>query len=115
MLANLLSNAFKYTPNQGHINVSLEKRTVESEAGNAHDVLRICIADDGNGIAEEDLMHIFDRYYTASQDTHFSTGIGMSYIRELVHAQGGEIQVESEKVLGQSSRSICLIGRKRCL
>ncbi len=97
ILANLLSNAFKYTPNHGHVYVSLEKKMSEVST---QEMLRICIADDGNGIASEDLTHIFDRYYTATRGTHFSTGIGMSYIRELVQLQGGKIELESEEGVG---------------
>ncbi|MCB0846260.1 MAG: response regulator, partial [Bacteroidetes bacterium] len=101
ILANLLSNAFKHTPNHGHVYLSLEKVILEAENSQLPDPrLRICVVDDGNGIPAEDLNHIFDRYYTASTGNHFSTGIGMSYIRELVKLQEGEIYLESEEGVG---------------
>jgi signal transduction histidine kinase/DNA-binding response OmpR family regulator/ligand-binding sensor domain-containing protein len=86
ILANLLSNAFKHTPAGGSISVRLSKQ----ENG----YFQITVQDTGEGIDKETLEHIFKRYYSASGDTQ-STGIGLSYIKDLVSLHHGRIEVSS--------------------
>jgi signal transduction histidine kinase len=74
---NLLSNAFKYTPNGGSIEVTL---TIT-------DKIALSIADTGIGIAKEKIPYIFDKYYQADSTvvkTYESTGIGLALTKELV-------------------------------
>jgi signal transduction histidine kinase len=87
VLANLLTNALRYTPPGGQITIGCERsETSESIAVSVHDT--------GAGILPEDLPHIFERFYK-SADSHGS-GLGLAIARGLVNAHGGEIRAESE-------------------
>ncbi|WP_167612177.1 hybrid sensor histidine kinase/response regulator transcription factor [Maribellus sediminis] len=88
---NLLSNAFKYTKS-GTIKLEL-KLFEESNIEYAE----ILVSDTGYGISEEDLPHIFDRYYQARHATHPTkgTGIGLSLVKNMVELHEAEIKVTS--------------------
>jgi signal transduction histidine kinase/ligand-binding sensor domain-containing protein/DNA-binding response OmpR family regulator len=89
VLLNLLSNALKFTPEGGTVEVS-----VDAAGGDALLVVR----DTGIGIAPEDLPHVFDRFHQASraETRRFEgTGIGLALAKELVELHGGGISVES--------------------
>lgn len=95
ILFNLLSNAFKYTPEEGTIELSAR---VEDEE------LAICIANSGEGIPAEQLGEIFDRFKIlenietrAAQGRLNRTGVGLALTKSLVTALGGDISVESEE------------------
>ncbi|MBN2744809.1 MAG: response regulator, partial [Marinilabiliaceae bacterium] len=95
IVSNLLSNAFKFTPEGGEITV-----TVKAEKDPAHreDMLLVTIAvsDTGCGIASEDLPHVFDRLYTrGGLSNPKGTGIGLALSKELAQALGGHLMVES--------------------
>ena len=92
-LSNLLSNAFKFTPDGGAVRV-----TVGADAGSA----RITVRDSGPGIQAAELSRIFDRFHraAATAGTHAGTGIGLALARELVALQGGSITAESEEGFG---------------
>lgn len=93
---NLLSNAFKYTPDNKSILVNVAK---EGEW------VKISFADTGKGISKKDLQHIFDRFY--SVDKQNSTGIGLSFSKRLVEIHKGDIKVTSEEGKG-STFVLCL-------
>jgi two-component system OmpR family sensor kinase len=83
----LLDNAIKYTPSSGRINVQ-----VTSNEG----PVRLRVADTGIGISEEDLPHIFERFYRADRGRKAGgTGLGLAIARSIVEQHGGTIQVES--------------------
>ncbi len=84
---NILSNAFKYTPDNGTITVSYTSDT--------HN-LTFRIADTGKGISERDLGNIFDRFYQADRIHPNGSGIGLSLAKAFVELHGGTISVESE-------------------
>lgn len=105
VVTNLLSNAYKYGRDNGHITVSLHSSgggdsdgSVESRA--EHVMLQV--ADDGIGIAEEHLPRIFDRFYqvdsarTADDSSEAGAGLGLAMVREIVQMHGGQITVESQ-------------------
>lgn len=83
---NLLSNAFKYTPDNGSIAVSY------SCDGN---ILTFKVADTGEGISERDLGNIFDRFYQVDRIHPKGSGIGLSLAKAFVELHGGTISVES--------------------
>lgn len=96
ILTNLLSNALKFTPGGGAVEVTCR--------GASEDWVEISIADTGLGIAPEHLPHLFDRFYQADASItriQEGTGIGLALTKELVALHKGELAVES--VLGQGS------------
>ena len=54
-----------------------------------------CFRDTGLGIAEEDLPHIFERFF--SKDTHHGSGIGLSFCKTVVEAHGGSIECQTKR------------------
>lgn len=105
ILYNLLSNAFKYTPDNGAITVSLtmDSESVDHTPRNLEIPLRekrqyrITVKDSGIGISQEFQSKIFDRFYQAKNAlTTRGTGIGLSLTRELVKLHQGSIFVQSE-------------------
>jgi signal transduction histidine kinase len=88
LITNLLSNGIKYTQAGGHVNVRLEA---------AADHVTLVVEDNGVGIAQENLPHIFDRFYRVpSADPDKGLGLGLSFVAWIVKAHGGNIAVESE-------------------
>lgn len=83
---NLISNAFKYTPDNGTIKVSYECNDV---------ALTFRVADTGEGISERDLGNIFDRFYQVDRIHPKGSGIGLSLAKAFVELHGGSIGVES--------------------
>lgn len=92
---NILSNAFKFTPNGGCIRFRIE-RTASRQC-------EISIEDNGKGIPAADLKKIFDRFYRGREEdatTISGTGIGLSFVKELTELHGGTIQAESDGLKG---------------
>lgn len=86
ILINLLSNAFKFTPDNGQITVALRE-----EKNN----YVISVRDNGKGISQEKLGKIFERFYQTDEH-HQGTGIGLSLVKCLVDKHRGKIEVESK-------------------
>lgn len=89
---NLLSNAFKYTPEGGTVSLSL---AVEETEGRNY--VRIAVSDTGIGISPSDLPYIFDRFYQVGNegDEKIGSGIGLHLVREYVNLHGGRVAVDS--------------------
>ncbi|MDH6341458.1 signal transduction histidine kinase/CheY-like chemotaxis protein [Parabacteroides sp. PFB2-12] len=85
VLVNLLSNAFKFTPEKGKIEIILRQEA---------DRVTLRVADSGQGIRAENIPYLFDRFYT--EDRSVGTGIGLHMVKEYVAMHGGEVSVESE-------------------
>lgn len=106
MLTNLISNANKYTPEQGEIKVSMKGLQNESFQGitqaSATDVV-ISIEDSGKGIAPEERSRVFDRFYRVGGDQHDSSvlgcGLGLTIVKHIVEIHGGEIELSQSKLL----------------
>ncbi len=84
---NLVDNAIKYTPENGHIAVMLLQRNREAI---------LTVQDDGIGIPAEDAPHIFDRFYRvdkARSRQSGGTGLGLSIVRQMVQLHGGQVSV----------------------
>jgi signal transduction histidine kinase len=94
ILKNLLGNALKFTPAGG---------TVELASWFDGPVAIIAVRDDGLGIADEDRVRIFERFYRmASHERVNGTGLGLPIARELAHAMGGDLDVASVPRAGSS-------------
>jgi len=100
VLYNLLSNAFKFTPN-GH---SIKFIALTEKTDN-FDMLRISVADTGEGIAPHQIGKLFDRFLQVTDSKKHrkaGTGIGLSLVKSLVEIMYGAITVESEPGLGST-------------
>jgi two-component system OmpR family sensor kinase len=88
VLTNLISNAIKYTPDGGQVWVYTQVR-----AGGVEIVVR----DNGIGIPEQDLPHLFERFYQVdkSRGPQRGTGLGLAITKEIVEAHGGTIEITS--------------------
>jgi len=93
VLNNLLSNAIKYTP-EGTIDVYVFEKTKDSQLTE----IEFKITDTGSGISDEEIKHLFQRFYTIKNKSgrHKSTGLGLAITKELVELMGGTISVESQ-------------------
>lgn len=100
IVSNFLSNAIKFTPKKGHIYFH-----VDHKSENGSEALQIRVQDTGPGIPEDQLAHIFDRFYQVDNSTTWKgegTGIGLALTKELVHLLKGEITVKSSIGKGTS-------------
>ena len=88
---NLLSNAFKYTPQGGAVSVNVNLRDKN---------LSLVISDTGNGMHKEEIDRIFDRFYRVEGTETKGSGIGLALTKELVVMHNGQINVHSEKGRG---------------
>ncbi|MDD4993597.1 MAG: two-component regulator propeller domain-containing protein [Paludibacter sp.] len=92
IIYNLLSNAFKHTPRGGTIAVKMSLIPRNEET-----ILRLSVSDTGDGIAEEDIPHIFKRFYiSSSADQSQSHGIGLALTSDLLQLHKGKIEVKSQ-------------------
>ena len=97
-IANLLSNAVRYTPDNGMITVELIRKDGYAQ---------ISVADTGVGIAEDDLKKVFSRFWRADgarQSVGGGLGIGLALVQEVVDQHRGDVRVESK--LGEGSTFI---------
>jgi signal transduction histidine kinase len=92
IVGNLISNAIKYTPAGGEVEVKV------TEQANA---LHITVADQGIGIPQADLPNLFESFHRASNvGTIAGTGLGLTIVKEAVQCHGGSIHVDSTEGLG---------------
>lgn len=99
IVMNLLSNAYKYTPDGGQVTVSV-RLTGEPEGPDSHvgQVLEIAVSDNGQSVPEEEKPHLFDIYYQGSnrQGTGLSgSGMGLSIVRHYAVMHGGDVTVDN--------------------
>jgi signal transduction histidine kinase/ligand-binding sensor domain-containing protein/DNA-binding response OmpR family regulator len=96
ILYNLISNAFKFTPDGGRIIVKIQnKKEKLTSGGSTSDYVEITIEDSGIGIPQESLSRIFERFYQAENSpAGRGTGIGLALTKELVELHQGRITVE---------------------
>jgi len=94
LFLNILDNAIKYTPQSGSIKVSAIKLKENAE---------IKVVDTGVGMSQEDIKHIFDRFYRIDKSRAGSGfGLGLSIAKSITEAHGGVIEVQSEPSVGTS-------------
>jgi len=105
VLMNLLSNAIKYTPPHGTIRVELEEQ---------RDQVFMRVRDTGAGIPTEDLPRVFDEFYRAKTPLNEQvkgTGLGLTLVKRIVEAHGGQIWAESH--LGQGSTFVVTLPQQQ--
>ncbi len=94
IIANLFSNALKFTPAGGEVHIS---QKIEGEK------LTISIEDSGKGIDTEDQPHVFDRFYKSNNQTTtnvFGSGIGLAIVREFAELLGGTVDLAASQLGG---------------
>ncbi|MBC8010812.1 MAG: histidine kinase [Burkholderiales bacterium] len=97
VLDNLVSNALKYTPRGSRIDLAVRIASV--------DTLEIAVRDNGPGIPDEDLPHIFERFYRVDKGRSREkggTGLGLSIVKHIVQLHGGRVWAESRVGEGTS-------------
>lgn len=95
VMSNLIGNAIKFTARGG---------TIAVRAAEQDDAVQVSISDTGSGIGAEQLMHLFDRYWSASNSAIRSrgAGLGLPIARGIIQAHGGRIWAESESGRGST-------------
>ena len=94
MLSNLIGNAYRYGRENGRIRVTLKRDADEAV---------LTVADDGVGIAPENLENIFERFFRCAPDrSDGGTGLGLPIARQIARAHGGDIAVQSEPGRGSA-------------
>lgn len=106
VMVNLVSNAIKFTPDNGCIHIFVA--SVKGESGEK--MLYISVCDTGHGLVTEDMEKIFDRFYQSKKSTKYpvygqsGTGIGLFLCRKIVELHGGEICAHNNRGPGASFR-----------
>jgi signal transduction histidine kinase len=85
-LSNLVGNAVKFTPSGGRVTL---------RALLAGEEVRFYVADTGPGIAPEDMVHLFDRFWRVRERRRDGTGLGLSIVKGIVEAHGGRVAVDT--------------------
>jgi signal transduction histidine kinase len=96
VIRNLLSNAIRYTPDGGGIEVGLCR---VANAGEKADGLDLYVKDNGCGIDAADLPHVFDRFYRTDRSRSRASGgsgIGLTIVKQITELHGGRVSVESQ-------------------
>lgn len=94
LLLNLVDNAIKYSPKGGDVTLTLRRN---------NGWVQVCVEDQGVGIPEEDLPHIFDRFYRADPSRRpGGAGLGLSIARWIAEAHGGRLEAESVLDVGST-------------
>lgn len=101
VMTNLVSNAYKYTPQDGEIYITAQLRETnrDSKGRDRGPALHISVRDTGIGMSEEDLMKLFTPYFRSENPLtrqQPGTGLGLTIVRGIIQGHGGEIWVESE-------------------
>lgn len=113
VIFNLLSNAFKFTPDKGTIRISIDSGVEDEEED---DYIYISVLDTGSGISKEDQKNIFNRFNSLSSPNYSNqkgTGIGLSLINEYAKLHNGNIKFES--VLNVGSKFIFSLPKHKTL
>ena len=99
VLVNLVSNAHKYTPASGSVEISAERCQNQWDPSGAAEVVHIWVKDNGIGIAEEDQKKIFQKFFRSDDPKTrevTGTGLGLNITKSLIEMQGGQVWFESE-------------------
>ncbi len=91
VIGNLIDNALRYTPECSQIDVIIRRK---------QDIIELTVVDEGPGIPEDEITHVFDRFWRGEKSRARSTGgagLGLSIARQLVEAQGGKISAHNRQ------------------
>lgn len=84
---NLIDNAIKFTPDRGKITITTM---------NTKDEISVTVEDDGIGMSEETMNHVFEQFYRGDTENRYEgSGLGLSLVQKIVHLHGGSVLVES--------------------
>ena len=93
VFTNVIGNAFKYSPNNENIHITMTRRT--NSLGNAQ--IGVIIKDKGFGMTDEQIEHIFERFWRGPNTTHINgTGLGMSLVKEIMNFHQADIDIHSQ-------------------
>ena len=99
-LLNLLSNAYKFSPKGGAVNLVARARAepaTGSDGGGPRSMVSISVEDQGIGLAPEQLLRVGERFYRSDDSGKIAgTGLGMSIVKEIVQLHGGTVQLSSQ-------------------
>ena len=93
---NLLSNAYKFTPDGGFITVSLSIALRQRVGDKDSDMLRISVSDTGKGISDKEKEHVFERFYQVNgteMQPQGGSGIGLNLVKKFAELHGGKVDV----------------------
>ena len=93
VVSNLVENAITHTPDGGHVSVNVESQNFQNSG-----FALITVSDTGTGISQEDLPHVFDRFYRVDPSRNRGTGgagLGLTIVKRLIEVHGGQIGVTS--------------------
>jgi nitrogen-specific signal transduction histidine kinase len=97
---NFFLNAMDAMKRGGELHVTTEIHAatewvtaISGTNGDSHEILRVSVRDDGEGIRKEDIAHVFDPFFTTKD---YGTGLGLSVVHGIIQEHGGQIEVESE-------------------
>ncbi len=122
IIVNIVSNAIKYTPDGGNVLLDIEELSQEKEGSVAYDIgnsqtkkenyatYRFSVVDNGIGMSEEYLPHIFEEFsreHTSTETKIVGAGLGLPIVKSLVDLMGGTIQVESKP--GEGSKFLIVL------
>lgn len=96
IIYNLLSNAFKFTPEKGEIKVELYRKKQDSQ-----NLLCLKVSDTGIGMSEEHAQHVFERFYQIDMQ-HTGSGLGLALVEAFTRLHHGQVKVATEEGKGTS-------------
>ncbi|TGV04760.1 hybrid sensor histidine kinase/response regulator transcription factor [Flavivirga rizhaonensis] len=102
VILNILSNAFKFTPQHGNVSINISTNKEALNNGGDYNYVKIEIQDSGKGIPEEDIEYVFDRYFQLGQQNELrsGTGVGLALAKDIVELHHGNIYVKSNLGIG---------------
>ncbi|QOD62326.1 response regulator [Polaribacter haliotis] len=111
VIFNLLSNAFKFTPNNGFIKIRV---TTIEKTKKQQEFVKIDIKDTGKGIPSKNIKYVFDRFYQIERDENArtGTGIGLALAKSVIKLHGGNIKIKSKENEGTSFTILLPLGKK---
>ena len=87
---NLIGNAIKYSHDGGIVGVTIEKG----------EKTKVVVSDNGIGIAEKDIGHVFEKFFQADKSRSSGNGLGLALVKKIVELHGGEVRAESTVGVG---------------